>query len=35
MVPLYTVRVQDLGQDDFVQVECIACGHDEMVPKIG
>jgi hypothetical protein len=33
MVPLYTVRVQDLGQDDFVQVECIACGHDEMVRR--
>jgi hypothetical protein len=35
MVPLYAARVQDLGPDDFVRVECIACGHDEMIPKVG
>jgi hypothetical protein len=28
MVPLYAARVEDLGPDDAVQVEC-ACGHLE------
>jgi hypothetical protein len=32
MVPLYAARVQDLGPDDFVRVQCAACGHDELIP---
>ena len=35
MAPLYAARIEDLGPNDFVRVECIACGHDEMVPKVG
>ena len=35
MVSLSAARVQDLGPDDFLLVECIACGHDEMIPKVG
>jgi hypothetical protein len=35
MVPLCAARVQDLGSADYVRVECIACGHEEMIPKIG
>ena len=26
MVPLYAARIEDLGSDDLVQVEC-SCGH--------
>ena len=33
MVPLYAARIEDLGVGDFVQVRCIACGHDELIPK--
>ena len=33
MVPLYAARIEDLGPGDFVQVRCIACGHDELIPK--
>ena len=32
MVPLYAARIADLGRGDFVKVECIACGHDELIP---
>ena len=32
MVPLYAARVAGLGPCDFVKVECIACGHDELIP---
>jgi hypothetical protein len=32
MVPLYAARIEDLGPGDFVRVECIACGHDELIP---
>jgi hypothetical protein len=35
MVPLYAACIEDLGPDDFIRVECNACGHDEMIPKIG
>ena len=35
MRPLYDARIEDLGDGDFVRVECIACGHDEMIPRIG
>ena len=31
MVPLYAARIEDLGPGDFVRVECIACGHDELL----
>jgi hypothetical protein len=32
MVPLYAARIEDLGQGDFVKVECATCGHDELIP---
>jgi len=32
MVPLYAARIEDLGPGDFVRVECIACGHDALIP---
>jgi len=32
MVPLYAARIEDLGPGDFVQVRCIACGHDVLIP---
>jgi hypothetical protein len=32
MVPLYAARIEDLGPGDFVRVECIACGHDMLIP---
>jgi len=31
MVPPYAARIEDLGPGDFVKVECIACGHDELI----
>jgi len=31
VVPLYAARIEDLGPGDFVKVECIACGHDELI----
>ena len=27
MLPLYTTRIEDLGQGDFVKVDCAACHH--------
>jgi hypothetical protein len=27
MLPLYAVRIEDLGQSDFVKVDCAACLH--------
>ena len=27
MLPLYSTRIEDLGQDDFVKVDCFACRH--------
>ena len=33
MVPLYAARIEDLGPGDFVRVECIACGHDQLIPS--
>lgn len=35
MVPLYSARVSDLDPGDFVKAECIACGHEELIPAIG
>jgi hypothetical protein len=32
MVPLYAARIEDLGLADFVKAECMACGHDELIP---
>ena len=32
MVPLYAARIEDLGPGDFVRVECLACGHDLLIP---
>jgi hypothetical protein len=27
MLPLYVVRIEDLGQGDLVKVDCAACDH--------
>jgi hypothetical protein len=27
MLPLYAARIEDLGQGDFVKVDCTACHH--------
>jgi hypothetical protein len=27
MLPLYAVRIEDLGRSDFVKVDCAACHH--------
>jgi hypothetical protein len=27
MLPLYAARIEDLGLDDFVKVDCAACHH--------
>ena len=35
MVPLYAARVGDFGPNDFVKAECFACGHTELIPKVG
>ena len=32
MKPLYAARIQDLWPQYFVKVECIACGHVELLP---
>jgi len=31
MQPLYAARIQHLGPGDFVKVECMACGHVELL----
>jgi hypothetical protein len=31
-VPLHAARIEDLGPGDLVRVECIACGHDILIP---
>jgi hypothetical protein len=35
MRPLYDARIEDLGDGDFLRVECVACGHNELIPRIG
>jgi hypothetical protein len=32
MVPLYAARIEHLGPGDFVRAECVACGHNELIP---
>jgi hypothetical protein len=27
MLPLYAARIEDLGQGDFVKLDCLACHH--------
>ncbi len=27
MMPLYAARIEDLGQSDFVKIDCPACHH--------
>ena len=34
MRPLYDAGIEDLGDGDFLRVEC-ACGHDELIPRVG
>jgi hypothetical protein len=35
MRPPYDARIEDLGDGDFLRVECAGCGHDEMIPRVG
>jgi hypothetical protein len=35
MRPLYDARIEDLGDGDFLRVECTMCGHDELIPRVG
>jgi hypothetical protein len=35
MRPLYDARIEDLRPGDFVKVECVACGHDVLIPPSG
>ena len=32
---MYDARIEDLGSGDFLNVECVACGDDEMIPRTG
>jgi hypothetical protein len=32
---LYDARIEDLGDGDCLHVECVACDHDELIPRIG
>jgi hypothetical protein len=32
LLPLYATRIEDLGQRDFVKVECAACHHVALLP---
>ena len=34
MRPLYDAGIEDLGDGDFLRVECVACD-DELIPRIG
>jgi hypothetical protein len=34
MLPLYLARIEDLGQSDFVKVDCAACHHVALPPAI-
>jgi len=34
MRPLYDARIEDLGDGDYLRVECV-CGHSEMIPRVG
>jgi hypothetical protein len=31
MVPLYAVRIEDLGPGDFVKIDCAGCGHTALL----
>ena len=35
MKMLYEARIQHLGPDDFVKIECTACRHDALIPASG
>ena len=35
MRPLCDARIEDPGAGDFLRAELLACGHDEMIPRIG
>jgi hypothetical protein len=35
MRPLYEARIEDLSVCDYLRVECVACRHDELIPRIG
>jgi hypothetical protein len=32
VIPLDAAWIEDLGPGDFVKAECMACGHDELIP---
>jgi hypothetical protein len=35
MRPLCDARIEDLGEGDFVHVQCAGCGHGVLIPSIG
>ena len=35
MLPLYTARLEDLSQGDFVEVDCAACQHVALLTNAG
>jgi hypothetical protein len=34
MLPLYLARIEDLGQGDFVKVDCAACDHVALLTPV-
>ena len=34
MLPLYAARIEDLGQGDFVKVDCAACHHVALLTPV-
>jgi ribosomal protein S27E len=34
MQPLYVARIEDLGQSDFVKVDCAACHHVALLTPV-
>jgi ribosomal protein S27E len=34
MLPLYLARIEDLGQSDFVKVDCAACHHVALLTPV-
>jgi ribosomal protein S27E len=34
MVPLYAVRIEDLGPGDFIRVDCAGCSHTALLAPV-
>jgi hypothetical protein len=34
MLPLYAARIEDLGQGDFVKIDCAACHHVALLTQV-